>query len=53
MCTTTCEASWLRRILQDVGEEHKDATLIICDKDNSIKLANNPLSHKNTKRFDT
>lgn len=53
MCAATCEAVWLQRLLQDVGEEQKDAKTIICDNQSSIKLANNPVFHKNTKHIDT
>ena len=51
MCATMCEAVWFQRLLQDVGEEQKVATTIRCDS--SIKLANNPVFHKNTKHIDT
>ena len=53
MCAATCEAIQLRRLLQDVGEEQKDATAMRCDNQNSIKLANNPVFHNNTKHIDT
>ena len=53
MCVATCEEVWLRRLLQDVGEEQRDATTIRCDNQSSIKLANNPVFHKNTKHIDT
>lgn len=52
MYAMTCEAVWLRRLLQDVGEEQKDATTIRCDNQSSIKLANNLVFHKNTKHID-
>lgn len=53
MCATTCEAVWLRRLLHDAGEEKKVATVIKCDNQISIKLANNPIFNKNTKNIDT
>ena len=53
MCATTCEAVWLWRLLQDVGEEQRDTTIIRCDNHSSIKHANNPVFHKNTKHIDT
>lgn len=31
VCTTTCEAIWLRRVLHDAGEEQKEATVIKYD----------------------
>lgn len=53
MCAAMCEAVWLRRPLQDVGEEQTITTKIKCDNKSSIKLANNPVFHKNTKHIDT
>lgn len=53
MYVTTCEAVWLRRLLHDAREEKKVATVIKCDNQISIKLANNPVFHKNTKNIDT
>jgi hypothetical protein len=38
LCATTCEAVWLRRLLQDVGEEQNESTMIKCDNQSSIKL---------------
>eukprot|EP00253_Pinus_taeda_P021917 PITA_21917 len=51
VCVTTCEAIWLRILLHDAGEEKKYATMIKCDNQSSIKLANNPVFHKNTKHI--
>eukprot|EP00253_Pinus_taeda_P002005 PITA_02005 len=53
MCAATCQAVWLRRLLQDVREELTVTTTIRCDNQSSIKLANNPMFHKNTKHIDT
>ena len=53
LCTATCEAICLRRILNDAGEEQKEATTIKSDNQSTIKLAYNPVFHKNTKHIDT
>ena len=53
MCATTCEAVWLRRLILDAEEEQKVATMIKCENQSSIRLANNPVFHKNTKHIDT
>jgi len=37
----TYEAIWLRRILEDVGEEQRGPTSIKCDKQSSNQLENN------------
>eukprot|EP00253_Pinus_taeda_P014191 PITA_14191 len=53
MCVAACEAVWLHRLLQDVGEEQTEATVINCDNKSSIKLAYNLVFHKNNKHIDT
>ena len=53
MCVDKCEAFWLWRLLQDVGEEQKDEKIIRCHNQSLIKLSNNPVFHKNTKHIDT
>jgi hypothetical protein len=52
LCAATCEVVWLRRLLQDVGEEKNKPTMIKCDNQSSIKLANNPIYHARTKHVD-
>eukprot|EP00253_Pinus_taeda_P011823 PITA_11823 len=49
----TCEVIWLRRLLNDGGEEQKESTIIKTDNESTIKLAYNPVFHKNTKHIDT
>lgn len=53
MCAATCEAIWLRRLLSDADEGQKAATSIKTDNQSTIKLAYNPVFHKNTKHIDT
>lgn len=53
LCAATCEAIWLRRLLSDAGEGQKAATNIKTDNQSTIKLAYNPVFHKNTKHIDT
>eukprot|EP00253_Pinus_taeda_P005442 PITA_05442 len=53
LCAATCEAIWLRRLLKDVGKEKKQPTSIKSDNQSTIKLAYNPVFHKNTKHIDT
>jgi hypothetical protein len=52
LCATTCEVVWLRILLQDVGKEQKEPTMIKCDNQISIKLANNPIYHAMKKHVD-
>eukprot|EP00253_Pinus_taeda_P006746 PITA_06746 len=53
LCAMTCEAIWLRRLLKDAGKEQKNSTPIKSDNQSTIKLAHNPVFHKNTKHIDT
>ena len=48
----TCEAIWLRRILEEVGTQQKQATRIQCDNQSSIKLAHNPVYHARSKHIE-
>ena len=52
LCAATCEVVWLRRLLQDVGEEQNEPTMIKCDNQSSIKLENNMIFHARTKHVD-
>jgi hypothetical protein len=52
LCATTCEVVWLRRILQDVGEQQKRTTVIKSDSQSSIKLENNLVYHARTKHVE-
>eukprot|EP00253_Pinus_taeda_P031834 PITA_31834 len=53
LCAATCEAIWLRRLLNDAGEEQKESTIIKTNNQSTIKLACNLVFHKNTKHNDT
>eukprot|EP00253_Pinus_taeda_P031210 PITA_31210 len=53
LCAATCEAIWLRRLLKDAGKAQKQPTSIKSDNQSTIKLAYNPVFHKNTKHIDT
>eukprot|EP00253_Pinus_taeda_P024107 PITA_24107 len=53
LCAVTCEAIWLRRLLNDTGKEQKNSPSIKNDNQSTIKLAYNPTFHKNTKHIDT
>jgi hypothetical protein len=52
LCAETCEAVWLRRLLQDVGEERKEPTMIRYDNQSSINIAKNPIFHARTKHVE-
>jgi len=52
LCNATCEAVWLRRILEDTGNKQMKATVLKCDNQSSIKLAHNPIYHARTKHIE-
>lgn len=52
LCSATCEAVWLRRILEDVGNKPMKPTIIKCDNQSTIKLAHNPVYHARTKHIE-
>lgn len=47
-----CQAVWLRRILEQLGESQKNCTIIQCDNSSSIKLSKNPVLHGKCKHID-
>jgi transposase InsO family protein len=52
MASATCEAVWLRRILEDVGEKQTEPTKVYCDNQSAVKLAHNPIYHARTKHIE-
>lgn len=53
LCSATCQAIWLKRIFEDVGEGQQEPTIIRCDNQSTIKLGNNPICHARSKHIDT
>ena len=52
LCNATCDAVWLRRILEDIGHKKMKPTVLKCDNQSSIKLAHNPIYHARTKHIE-
>ncbi|BBN67955.1 Disease resistance protein CC-NBS-LRR class family [Prunus dulcis] len=46
-----CQAIWLRRIFQDMGECQPEATEIFGDNKSAIAIAKNPMFHSRTKHI--
>jgi hypothetical protein len=46
------EATWLRRLLSDLGHPQENATVINEDNQGAIQLARNPVHHQRTKHID-
>lgn len=47
-----CEAIWLRRILTDLQQEQKEATIIYCDNMSAISMTKNPVFHNRSKHIE-
>ncbi|KAK4399455.1 hypothetical protein Sango_1421000, partial [Sesamum angolense] len=43
--TTSNQAIWLRRILEDIGEKQEEPTTIHCDNKSTIAITKNPVQH--------
>jgi hypothetical protein len=48
-----CQAVWMRRVLNELLHDQKNATQIACDNKSSIALSNNHVFHKQSKHIDT
>ena len=49
---SSCQAVWLRRILETVGRNQINPTVIYCDNSSTIKLSRNPVLHRRSKHID-
>lgn len=47
----TCQALWLRKILEDLGEKQDCGTVMYCDNKSAILMAKNPVHHSRTKQI--
>ncbi|CAJ2668206.1 unnamed protein product [Trifolium pratense] len=50
--SSACQAVWLRRILDQLGQTQVGETVILCDNSSSIKLSKNPVLHGKCKHID-
>jgi hypothetical protein len=46
------EASWLRQLLQELGQPLQQATLVYCDNVSAVYLSTNPVQHQRTKHIE-
>jgi hypothetical protein len=51
--SASCQAVWLRRILNDMSHTEKAPTPIFCDNTSAIALSKNHVFHKKSKLIDT
>lgn len=52
MCETAKEVIWTRQLLEDLGINQKNATILHCDNVAAKLLIKNPVYHKRTKHID-
>ncbi|KAA0057218.1 retrovirus-related Pol polyprotein from transposon TNT 1-94 [Cucumis melo var. makuwa] len=48
----TCQAIWLKKILEELYFKQEGATKVYCDNSSAIKLSKNPVLHKRSKHID-
>ena len=48
----SCEAVWIRRLLEELKLQDNKPTHIFCDNQSSIKLSYNPVFHERSKHFE-
>ncbi|CAL2249531.1 unnamed protein product [Prunus armeniaca] len=49
--SSACQAIWLKRIFEDMGECQIETTEILCDNKSAIAMAKNPVFHSKTKHI--
>ncbi|KAL0405906.1 UNVERIFIED_CONTAM: Copia protein [Sesamum latifolium] len=49
---TSNQVTWLRRILEDMGEKQEEPTKIYCDNKSVIAITKNPVKYNRTKYID-
>ena len=47
-----CQAIWLRRVLEKLGQKQEEAVTVFCDSSSAIKLSKNPVMHGRIKHID-
>ena len=50
--SSSCQAIWLRRLLEIINNQQQNPTLIYCDNMSAIKLSKNPILHGRSKHID-
>jgi hypothetical protein len=51
-CSTSCEVIWLRKLLIGLFDMDMEATMILCDNQSCIKMAENPVFHDKLKHIE-
>ena len=51
VCSTSCEAIWLQKLLSNLFDLEMDAIVILCDHQSCMKMTDNPMFHDKTKNI--
>jgi hypothetical protein len=52
VCSASCEAIWLRKLLFGLFNLEMEATTILCDNQSCIKMTENPVFHDKSKHIE-
>jgi hypothetical protein len=52
VCSASCEAVWLQKLLYGVFDLEMDPTVIMCDNHSCIKMTENPVFHDKSKHIE-
>lgn len=52
MAMATCEITWLKNLLKDLGLTDLPPTILYCDNQAALAIAANPVQHERTKHVD-
>ncbi|KAD7117504.1 hypothetical protein E3N88_04772 [Mikania micrantha] len=50
--SAACQGIWLRRILDDLGLNQSEPTMVCCDNKSAINLSRNPIMHSRSKHIE-
>lgn len=52
MALTTCEVTWVKQLLKELGLKELGSTILKCDNKAAISIAVNPVMHERTKHIE-
>jgi hypothetical protein len=52
VCSASCEAIWLCKLLTGLFDLEMEATMILCDNQSCIKMTENPVFHDKSKHIE-
>ncbi|KAF5475976.1 hypothetical protein F2P56_007727 [Juglans regia] len=52
MAVTTCELTWLKQLLTNLGVSHPKSFTLHCDNQSALYIAHNPVFHERTKHIE-